>query len=79
MRPFIPKEEYIKQQREKREQNGGYKDHQKECTCPACGYITRELHKLLNGLHTGDRKTCLLRGPKYIEIKKPEREQISII
>ena len=48
-RPFILKEEYVKQQREKREQ---HRDHQKDCTCLACGYITRELYKLLNGLHT---------------------------
>ena len=47
-RPFIPKEEYIKQQRERQEKNGGHKDHQKDCTCPVCGYTTRELHKLFN-------------------------------
>ena len=33
------KEEYVKQQREKREQN---RDHQKDCTCLVCGYTTRE-------------------------------------
>ena len=37
-RPFILKEEYVKQQREKREQ---HRDHQKDCTCLACGYTTR--------------------------------------
>ena len=69
-RPFIPKDDYIKQQRERREQNGGHKDHQKDYICPACGYTTRELHKSLNGLHTGDPKTCLLRGPKFIKDKE---------
>ena len=74
-RPFIPKEEYMKQQREKREHN---RDHQKNCTYLACGYTARELHKLLNGLHIGDPKTCLLRGPKYIrykEVRERERER----
>ena len=44
-RPFIPKEEYIKQQREKREQHGVHKDNQKDCTCVVCECIIRELHK----------------------------------
>ena len=60
------KEEYVKQQREKREQN---RDHQKDCTCLACGYTTQELHKLLNRLHIGDPKTCPLRRPKDIRDK----------
>ena len=72
-RPFIPKEEYIKQQRETREHN---RDHQKDCTCLACSYTTQELHKLLNGLHTGDPKTCSLRGPKNIRDKEV-RERVN--
>ena len=71
-RPFIPKENDINQQRERREKNGGYKDRQKDCTCLACGYTTRELHKLLNGLHTGDSKPFLLRAPKYIKDKEAQ-------
>ena len=73
MRPFIPKEEYIQKQRERREQNGGHKDHQKDCTCPTCGYTIRELHKLLNVLHSGDLKLFLLRGPKYIKDKEDQK------
>ena len=46
-----------------------------DCTYPACGYTNRELHKLLNGLHTGDPNTCLLRGPKYIKDKEA-RERV---
>ena len=47
-----------------------HRDKQKDCRCPACGYTTRELHKLLNIIHTGDPKTCLLRCPKYLNNKK---------
>ena len=74
--PSFKKKEYIKQQREKREQNGGYKAHQKDYTCPVCGYTTRELHKLLNGLHSGDPKTCMLRGSKFIRDKEA-RERVN--
>ena len=64
---------------ERREQRGGQQKHrynQKDCTCPACGYTTRKLHKLLNSMHTGDPKICLLRGPKHLNDKE-DREIVN--
>ena len=75
-RTFLPKEEYLKQQRERREKGKDRHNFRKDCTCQACGYTTRELHKLLNNMHTGDPKNCLLRGPKYINDKET-RERVN--
>ena len=75
-RIFLPKEEYLKQQRERREKGIERHNFRKDCTCQACGYTTRELHKLLNNMHTGDPKNCLLRGPKYINDKET-RERVN--
>ena len=74
-RPYLPKEEYIKQQREKRAQDRTHAPR-KDCTCEACGYSTRELHKMLNDLHTGNPKECPLRGPKFNKDKQT-RERLN--
>ena len=74
-RPFLPKEEYLKQQRERRGQGNGMQRFCKDVTCAACGYTTKELYRLLR-LHTGDPKQCLLRGPKYLNCKE-SRERLN--
>ena len=73
--PYLPKEEYIKQQRKKRAQDRTHAPR-KDCTCEACGYSTRELHKMLNDLHTGNPKECPLRGPKFNKDKQT-RERLN--
>ena len=75
-RPFFPKDEYIKQQRERRGQDKDKHNIHKDCTCEACGYSTRELHKLLNNMHTGNPKECPFRGPKHNNDKQT-RERLN--
>ena len=74
-RTYLPRDEYFKKQREKCGQDKGHVPR-KDCTCEACGYSTRELHKLLNDLHTGNPKECPLRGPKFNNDKQT-RERIN--
>ena len=74
-RPYLPRDEYLKQQRERRGQDRNH-TNTKDCTCEACGYSTRELHKMLNDLHTGNPKECPLRGPKFNNDKQT-RERLN--
>ena len=62
---FIPRKEYL-------QNHGNGQNHRdsRDCTCKACGYSNRELHKMIKPLHTGDPKTCFFRGSKFLNDKE---------
>ena len=61
-----PKEEYLKQQNQRRNQ----RDDTRDKTCQACGYSNREIHRMLGELHTCDAKECFFRGTKFLNDKE---------